>query len=56
MLVRLVFVDFVDLGRSLLDWRGDWVVDGAALKVRDPDDVVCILLDAVGVSWETYHY
>jgi hypothetical protein len=56
VLVRLVFVDVVvDCLRCLLEWRGDRVVD-CALEVRDPDDVVCILLDAVGVTWETYHY
>jgi len=52
LLVRLVIVD---VGGRLLEWRRDRVADGA-LGVRDPDDVVCILLNAVGVTWETYHY
>jgi hypothetical protein len=52
LLVRLVIVD---VGGRLLEWRRDRVADGA-LGVRDPDDVVRILLNAVGVTWETYHY
>ena len=57
MLIRLFFnVDVDYFGGRLLDWRGDRVVVDGAREVRDPDDVVCILLDAVGVTWETYHY
>ena len=55
LLVWLVIVDVVDFRGRLLEWRRDRVADGA-LGVRDPDDVVRILLNAVGVTWETYHY
>jgi hypothetical protein len=56
VLVRLVIIGIADFGGRLLDWRGDRIVVDGALEVRDPDDVVCILLDTVGVTWETYHY
>jgi hypothetical protein len=51
--VAAIAVAVVRFGGRLQGWGREWMVDGA----RDPDDVVCILLDELWVSsWETYHY
>lgn len=53
-------VNVVVFWGMLLEGRGDWVLawrrEGVLNGARNPNDVICILLDELWVTWETYHY
>jgi hypothetical protein len=59
-LLVLLIVNVVVFGGMLLEGRGDWVLawwrEGVLNGARNPNDVICILLDELWVTWKTYHY